>query len=192
MWTRAQMMENYNYWSDPRTIEGLVSNDSFFVKGSNTRIDMQWVREKWEDWSHDEELVQGEDDWTPDQWSEATEAAYEKWLQNLGAEATVVVQSSFQVCGTCQGRGTHVNPAIDCGGITASEWAEWDDYEKDYYMSGAYDVTCNQCNGEKVIQNLEYETNNKLYNWCCERLSEHYEYQYESAREMAEERRWGA
>ena len=59
-------------------------------------------------------------------------------------------------------------------------------------MSGGYDVTCYTCNGEKVIQELEYDTKNPLYNWCCERLQEHYEYQYESAREYAAERRWGA
>ena len=192
MWTRAEMIENYNYWSDSRTIESLVSDDSCFVKGSKTEIDMNWVREKWDDWSFDEELVQGQDDWTVEQWNQATEEAWKNWLKSLGARSTVVVDSRFEVCSTCNGRGTHVNPSIDSGGITASEWAEWDEEEREHYWSGSYDVSCYQCHGEKVIQNLEYETENKLYNWCCERLNEHYESQYESAREMAEERRWGA
>jgi hypothetical protein len=57
MWTRAQAMENYNYWNDERTINSMVNDDSFFVKNSNTQIDMTWVRDKWNDWSHYEELV---------------------------------------------------------------------------------------------------------------------------------------
>lgn len=192
MWSRAQAIENYNYWNDERTIQGLISDDSCFIKGSKTEIDMTWVREKWGDWAFDEELVEGQDDWTVKQWSEATEKAWKEWLKSLGARSTVVVDSRFEVCSTCKGRGTHVNPNIDCGGITASEWAEWDHEEREHYWSGAYDVGCNQCHGEKVIQTLEYETENKLYNWCCERLSEHYEAQYDSAREMAAERAWGA
>lgn len=191
MWTRAQMIENYNYWNDPRTIESLVSDDTFFVKGSKTEIDMNWVRQKWENWFFDEELVEGKDNWTNEQCNEATEKAWKKWLEKLGRNATVQCKTKFEICGTCQGRGSHTNPSIDCGGITASEWDEWDEEEKYYYMSGRYDVSCSECHGEKVIQTLEYETSNLLYNWCCERLNEHYEAEYEYAREVAAERRWG-
>lgn len=191
MWTRSQWMDNINYWSDSRVIEGLITHDAFFIKGSNTQIDMNWVREKWGDWSHYEELVKGEDDWTLEQWNEATEQTYQKWLQSLGGKATVVCESKYHVCTTCQGRGTHVSPSIDSGGITASEWAEWSHEDQDYYMSGAYDVTCSQCHGKRVMQTLEYETNNPLYNWCCERLNEYYESQYESAQEYAWEKRMG-
>lgn len=176
MWTRAQMMENYNYWNDERTINSMVTDDNFFIQNSKTKINMAWVRDKWEDWADYEEL----------------ECTFEEWLKSLGGSATVQCETKYEICPTCQGRGTHTNPNIDCGGITASEWAEWDEYEKDYYMSGGYDVTCSQCNGEKVIQTFEYDTKNPLYNWCCERLNEYYEAQYDYAREVAAERRWGA
>ena len=192
MWTRQQAMENYNYWNDERVINSMVDDDNFFIENSKTEINMDWVREKWDDWSHYEELVEGEDDWTVEQWNEATEQAWKKWLKDLGGSATVQCETKYQVCPTCNGRGTHTNPNIDCGGITASEWAEWGPEEQDYYMSGGYDVTCSHCNGQRVIQELEYETTNPLYNWCCERLQEHYEAQYEYAREVAAERRWGA
>lgn len=192
MWTRAQAIENYNYWNDERTINSMVSDDSFFVENSKIQIDMAWVREKWDDWSHYEELLEGKDDWTAEQWNQATEVAWSNWLKSLGADAIVVCETKFAICPTCQGRGTHTNPNIDCGGITSSEWAEWGPEEQDHYMSGVYDVACSQCNGEKVIQEFEYETKNALYNWCCERLNEHYETQYESARETAAERAWGA
>ena len=191
MWTQSQWIENMNYWSDPRVIEGLIHHDSFFVKKSNTEINMQWVRETWDNWSHNEELVVGQDDWTLEQWKEATEKAYRKWLQDLGGSATVSCESKFEICETCQGRGTYVNPSIDSGGITASEWEEWDEDDREDYWSGRYDITCSQCSGQKVIQVLEYDTKNPLYNWCCERLNEYYESQYESAREHAWEKRMG-
>jgi hypothetical protein len=191
MWTRAQMMENYNYWGDPRVIEGLINHDTFFVKNSNTEINMEWVRETWDDWSHDEELVEGEDDWTLQQWQEAREKTYKQWLENLGSQATVSCESRFEICNTCQGRGKHVNPSIDCNGITASEWADWDEEDQERYWTGGYDVACSQCKGERVIQVLEYDTKNLLYNWCCERLSEYYEGQYQSAQEYAWEKRMG-
>lgn len=192
MWTRSQMMENWNYWSDERTINSMVTDDSFFIKNSNTQINMDWVREKWEDWAEYEEIFHYESDWTDKQCFEAVQKAFAKWLNDLGGDAKVQCESKFEVCPTCNGRGTHTNPSIDCGGITASEWAEWDPEEQDYYMSGGYDVTCSHCNGKRVIQTFEYDTKNPLYNWCCERLNEHYEFQYEYAREVAAERRWGA
>lgn len=175
MWSRQQAIENYNYWSDERVISSMVTDDDFFVKNSKTQINMAWVQEKWEDWKDYEEL----------------ECTFEEWIKSLGGNANVEYNSRFEICSTCQGRGTHTNPSIDCGGITASEWAEWDEEEKHYYMSGRYDISCSQCNGEKVVQQFEYDTKNPLYNWCCERLNEHYEYQYEYAREVAAERRWG-
>ena len=176
MWTRQQAMENYNYWNDERTINSLVTDDNFFTQNSKTQIDMAWVQDKWEDWAHYEEL----------------ECTFKEWLKSLGGSATVQCETKYEICPTCNGRGTHTNPNIDCGGITASEWAEWGPEEQDHYMSGGYDVTCYTCHGEKVVQQLEYDTRNPLYNWCCERLQEYYQDQYDSAREMAAERAWGA
>lgn len=56
-----------------------------------------------------------------------------------------------EVCDRCDGHGTHTNPSIDGNGITASEWAEWDTDERDAYMNGEYDVTCEKCHGNNVV-----------------------------------------
>ena len=65
------------------------------------------------------------------------------------------VRSSYIVCPTCAGHGTHVNPSIDAHGIGREEFDE-DPYFEEAYFSGMYDVTCNQCNGLRVVQgNLE-------------------------------------
>lgn len=50
--------------------------------------------------------------------------------------------TKFEVCDGCRGKGTHVNRNIDGNGITAGEWAEWDEDDRETYMSGGYDVTC--------------------------------------------------
>lgn len=62
----------------------------------------------------------------------------------------------LEVCGTCDGKGTHVNPSIDSHGIGAEEWAEdWDEDEREGYMNGRYDVQCSECNGERVVPVLD-------------------------------------
>lgn len=56
----------------------------------------------------------------------------------------------FEVCPTCSGKGTHVNPSVDAGGLTAEDFAEDPDFAEEY-MSGTYDVSCYECGGERVV-----------------------------------------
>jgi hypothetical protein len=67
------------------------------------------------------------------------------------------IPSVYEVCDRCGGEGTHTNPAIDGNGITASEWAEWDYEDRENYMNGVYDVTCEECNGANVILCPDYD-----------------------------------
>ena len=58
-------------------------------------------------------------------------------------------------CTRCRGKGTHVNPAIDGNGITSDEMDrhDHDDPEfRDNYRRGMYDVTCELCNGKRLIE----------------------------------------
>lgn len=58
-----------------------------------------------------------------------------------GDEAEFEVPAVYQVCETCDGKGSHVNPSIDAHGITAEEWSEeWDDESRQGYLAGDYDV----------------------------------------------------
>lgn len=61
------------------------------------------------------------------------------------------MQQQFKVCGTCQGRGSHVNRAIDGNGITQDEMAEMGPEFFEDYMSGMYDVRCEECGGNRVV-----------------------------------------
>lgn len=56
----------------------------------------------------------------------------------------------YVVCDVCQGKGRHVNPSIDAGGISGEDFASWDPEERESYLSGGYDVTCFGCGGLRV------------------------------------------
>lgn len=65
-------------------------------------------------------------------------------------EETVEVPIKFEVCPTCEGKGSHVNPSIDAGGLTAEDFYEDPDFAEEY-MNGTYDVSCYGCKGERVV-----------------------------------------
>ncbi len=56
----------------------------------------------------------------------------------------------FDVCPVCEGKGTHVNPNIDSGGLTADDFYDDPDFRENYF-SGHYDQTCNRCQGKRVV-----------------------------------------
>lgn len=62
----------------------------------------------------------------------------------------------WAVCPVCRGNGTHVNPSIDCDGITAEDFAEDPDFEEDY-RAGAYDVTCARCQGRTTVHEVDWD-----------------------------------
>lgn len=63
----------------------------------------------------------------------------------------VELPTKFEVCGRCEGRGTHTNPSIDGNGLTAEDFAEAGDDFREDYMSGVYDVQCYECKGARVV-----------------------------------------
>lgn len=67
-----------------------------------------------------------------------------------GQEQEIKLPGKFEVCFRCEGRGKHVNPAIDEHGITADEFAEDPEFEEAYF-SGRYDVRCHECDGKNVV-----------------------------------------
>lgn len=60
----------------------------------------------------------------------------------------------YAVCGTCDGRGTHVNPSIDAHGISSDEFDDDPDFRENYF-NGMYDVTCYECYGKRVVPNIK-------------------------------------
>lgn len=77
-----------------------------------------------------------------------------------GEEKEYSFPAVMKVCGTCEGKGTHVNPSIDAHGITAEEWdRDWSYEDRDNYMNGFYDVTCYECGGNNVVPKVRWPEN---------------------------------
>jgi len=68
----------------------------------------------------------------------------------------VKLPTKWVVCTVCRGEGTHVNPSIDCGGISSEEFDEDPDFAESY-ASGAYDVQCNCCGGRTTVQEVDWD-----------------------------------
>lgn len=65
------------------------------------------------------------------------------------------VRTRYEVCDLCNGRGSHVNPSIDAGGISSDDefWeGDFDDETgESRYWRGDYDVPCYACGGKRVV-----------------------------------------
>lgn len=94
----------------------------------------------------------------------------------------------FEVCGTCDGRGKHVNPSIDSHGLTALDFDEDPDFRENY-LSGMYDVSCNECGGRRVVPVLdEIRATPEQIKY----VADHIESRYRDELEHDAERRMGA
>lgn len=56
----------------------------------------------------------------------------------------------WEVCDLCRGKGIHVNPSIDSGGISAEMFHDDPDFS-DNYRDGMFDVQCYQCAGRTTV-----------------------------------------
>jgi len=90
-------------------------------------------------------------------------------------EVSIDVPFRYEVCGTCNGKGTHVNPSIDASGYGSYD-DDCDYYEDedggDPYTAGHYDVTCYECKGEKVVPVINREACNQAQLAALEAIEE--------------------
>jgi hypothetical protein len=114
--------------------------------------------------------------------------------QEIEKDIDVVFHAEFGVCDTCGGKGKHVNPSIDSGGICQDDEFWEDDCDEDTgesrYFRGDYDVPCYECDGRRVSPFVIVETPET-----ADALAEYQDYLREEAayeRERAAERDMGA
>ena len=62
----------------------------------------------------------------------------------------------WQVCPVCDGKGSHVNPSIDAGGISREQFEDDPDFAEQYW-NGTYDQTCTRCNGRTTVPAVNWE-----------------------------------
>lgn len=72
----------------------------------------------------------------------------------LGDEE-IKLPTHWEVCDLCHGEGSHVNPAIDCGGL-GDEFADDPEFRENY-LAGVYDVPCNRCEGKRVVKAVNWD-----------------------------------
>ncbi len=79
--------------------------------------------------------------------------------EEVDFEEEVELPGKYEVCGRCRGKGSHTNPSIDSHGISQEEWfgPDWDDESREMYMSGGYDVACLECDGKRVVLEIDEE-----------------------------------
>lgn len=100
----------------------------------------------------------------------------------------VQVNVVYEICVTCAGRGSHVNPSIDASGLTREDFDQDPQFEEEY-RSGLYDVTCYECKGKRVIVELDRQhTRPEIVNY----LDDQAEREAEEEREHYYERMNGA
>lgn len=90
----------------------------------------------------------------------------------------------YEVCPRCDGRGAHVNPAIDGNGLTSEDFED-EDFREGYF-AGRYDVTCYDCKGLRVVMTPDVA---RLTDAQKELLEEHEEQLASEAADYASEER---
>ena len=68
----------------------------------------------------------------------------------------IELPTKWAVCSVCHGEGKHVNPSIDCNGLTADDFAEDPELAENYY-AGAYDVDCHRCGGRTTERVVDWD-----------------------------------
>jgi hypothetical protein len=104
---------------------------------------------------------------------------YARDARNRAGERTVVeidgveheLPTKWAVCSVCNGEGSHANPAVDCNGLSAEDFADDPDFAEGY-MSGDYDVGCNRCEGRRVERVVDWAHVPKKLRKAYERAAE--------------------
>lgn len=97
------------------------------------------------------------------------------------------------VCPECNGTGTHVNRAIDGQGLSPDD-PDLDDEFWDNYRGGMYDVRCEECNGNNVVDAIDEEAcgSDPVKMALLREWNEYVQSNWESVQENLAELRMGA
>lgn len=103
-----------------------------------------------------------------------------------GEEERRTFPAMFCLCELCDGKGKHVDPAIDCNGLTQEDFDD-DPGFKEEYLSGRYDIDCNMCGGKRVTpcvnENALNEDQKVDYKMILEKLEDDERYRAQRRKE---------
>lgn len=75
-------------------------------------------------------------------------------MQDDDGESVLKCPIRYGVCGLCEGKGKHVDPSIDAHGLSSEDFDADPDFAESYF-SGAYDVQCYRCDGQRVQPEID-------------------------------------
>lgn len=153
-------LEDRNYWNDSRVIASMCRAAYKVLRTNSTETVVELSDACLESLIEDEILPEGHD-------------------------GKLKGGTKFEVCGCCRGSGSVVNPSIDCCGLTQSDFDDDPDFYDDY-MGGAFDVTCPECKGNRVVPHIVF-ADPKIAKAIAEWIEEDAAF----AREIAHERSMG-
>jgi hypothetical protein len=110
-----------------------------------------------------------------------------RYWDDEGDEQVITFPARFEVCELCDGRGSHVAPGVDAGGITAEDMYDDPDFAEDYF-GGAYDVPCYRCGGKRVEPVVVEERLSRDQMAILRKIMEDC---YDERRERSAEMEWG-
>jgi len=102
-----------------------------------------------------------------------------------GHQVLVELPAKKVVCCRCDGTGSHDHGSFN--GLTSDDLADQDFSEA--YLNGQYDVTCEECKGERVVLEVDRDA---LSEKMLKRLERAENTAYRDFQDAEGERRWGA
>ena len=178
-------LENFNYYSDPRTIAQLAGS-SFILGASKSQqqafLDPAILH-----------IYDEEDNNNP-------KTCIHQLLKKLGTKVQFQNQAAITInapihnvlCPMCEGDGTVVDPSIDSSGISNEDFYEDPEFENAYH-SGFYNIRCPSCKGNKIIQTIDCSQVNEESDLhaIVTIIKDAEEERHQLAEERANELKWG-
>ena len=152
-------MEERNYWNDPRVRSSMVSKAYKVVSSDSHKTTVQL----------NEHLL---------------ESLKDSGVLEEEHDGALTGTTKFEVCGLCRGSGKVTNPSVYCNGLTREDFDDDPDFYHDY-TNGVYDVTCPECEGQRVVPEI------CLGESIDKAIAEWYAGEIEYANECAAERAYG-
>tara|TARA_R110000803_G_scaffold45305_1_gene95512 strand:- start:368 stop:748 length:381 start_codon:yes stop_codon:yes gene_type:complete len=81
----------------------------------------------------------------------------------------ISVSSKKEVCYTCDGNGEHFRKDLDENAMVNSLREDGDDDGYAAYRNGAFNQVCTECNGENVVDKVDWNT---IPSWAKDCISE--------------------
>jgi cytochrome c5 len=101
-------------------------------------------------------------------------------ITDCDTDEQIVLPSKFGVCGSCAGHGV-TDPEAFSNGVPAEFFADDPDFAADYY-GGAYDRTCPDCHGNRVVLVADVD---RMTDYQKRVYDDHYKHEAELAMESS-------